>query len=392
MNAALILLVLAANEPVVETPVELEGWHFAGVPAFSYGSDVGLSLGAEIFLYKPLRGHPDERDEFTIGISYATRGPRAVDAGGSARRLFGTSLRTGLNVHVGDDPLSPYWGEGAQLGGLSVPPGFGSPPEPYRYHDRRIFAAATLRGAIAGPLGWHVRARYLNVGVREQSALLASSDPPGAHGGRVTLGELGLLFDSRDREIGTHSGVFATAAAFVAPQINGVSDFAFHGYDAAIRFYVPLWSGGTLAARALYDRKIAGIPSVQSATSAVPFFERTLYEGIAYNEGLGGAGTIRGIARYRLEGEEKLLGNVQLRVNLFSSHLFDKTQEYGISAGLDAGRAQQKGFDAVDAAGVAIGLRLIWDHAILFRIEGGRAVGHVQGAENTLYLSFGEQF
>ena len=373
---------------MVQTPVELDGWRFAAMPAFSYGSDVGLNLGAAVFFYEPVPGHPDEHQSVTLGISYATRGPRAVDAGWGTRRLFGTSLQTGLNLHVGDDPQMPYWGEGARLGGLSVPPGFGTPPEVYRYHDRRIFAAATVRGAIVGPLGWHARARYLNVGVPSQSALLASSAPPGARGGRVALGEVGLLLDTRDRELDTHSGMFATAAAFVAPQLGGVSDFAFHGYDAAIRLYVPLWAGATLALRGLYDRKIAGIPDVRSGTSAVPFFERMLYEGITYNEGLGGGGTIRGIARYRIAGDEKMLANAQLRMSVFSSHLFDKTQEYGLSAGVDAGRARQPGFEAVDAAGVAVGVRIVWDHAILFRVEVGRA----RGGDNTLYRSFGEQF
>ncbi len=388
MHAALLALLLAATGPVVEAPAELDGWRFAGVPLFSYGSDVGLNIGAALFFYKPVPSHPDEQQSFNVGFSYATRGPRAVDAGWGVRRIFGTSLRSGVNLHLGDDPRMPYWGEGARLGGLPVPPGFGTPPEAYRYHDRRLFAAATLRGAIAGALGWHLRARYLYVDVPEQSALLAGSAPPGARGGRVALGEVGLLYDTRDREIGTHSGVFASAAAFVAPQLGGVSDFAFHGYDAAFRAYVPLWLGATLAVRGLYDRKLAGIPDVRSETSAVPFFERMLYEGITYNEGLGGAGTIRGIARYRVEGEEKMLANVQLRANLFTTHLFDKTQEYGLAAGLDAGRARQPGFDAVDAAGAAVGIRFIWDRAILFRVEVARA----RGGENTLYIAFGEQF
>ena len=388
MNAALLPLLLTAGGPVVQTPVELDGWRFAAAPAVSYGSDVGLNLGVAVFFYKPVPGHPDEHQSFTLGVSYATRGPRAVDAGWGTRRLFGTSLQTGLNLHLGDDPQMPYWGEGARLGGLSVPPGFGTPPAVYRYHDRRIFGAATVRGAIVGPLGWHVRARYLDVGVREQSALLATSAPPGARGGRVALGEVGLLFDTRDRELGTHSGVFATAAAFAAPQLGGVSDFAFHGYDAAIRVYVPLWLGATLALRGLYDRKIAGIPDVRSEASAVPFFERMLYEGIAYNEGLGGGGTIRGIARYRIAGDEKMLANAQLRVNLFTTHLFDRLQEYGLALGVDAGRARQPGFEAVDAAGAAVGLRFIWDRAIVARVEVGRA----RGGENTLYVAFGEQF
>jgi hypothetical protein len=386
--AALLLTSLAAAGTGAEAPAEPDGWRFAAIPMVSYGSDVGLTLGAGLFLYRPIAEHPGEHQEASISLSYATRGPRSVDVGWGFRRLFGTRLRTRWNVHLADDALMPYWGEGAQLGGLPTPAGFGSPPPPFRYHDRRFFAAAILQGPIAGPFGWHLRARWLNVGVDEPSALLVTSQPPGVRGGRVALGELGLFYDTRDREVGTRSGWFVTAAAFAAPQLDGVSDFSFHGYDAAVRVYVPLVLGMTLAGRALYDRKIAGLPGRRADAAAVPFFERMLYEGISYNEGLGGAATIRGIARYRVAGEEKMLANVQLRMSLLTTRLFSKTQEWGLSLGVDAGRATQPGFPAIEAAGATAGLRLVWDRAILFRVEVGRA----RGGENTLYVAFGEQF
>jgi hypothetical protein len=380
----------APREPIVEAPGDLEGWHFAGIPLVAFASDVGLTLGAAVFFYRPIEDHPEARKMATLGFSYATRGPRSGDLTLGTQRLLGTPLQTSLNLHLGDDDRMPYWGEGARLGGLPTPAGFGTPPEPYRYHDRRAFAAWTLRAPLVGHLGAHLRARYLNVDVAEASALLLSSRPPGQRGGRVALAEVGVLYDTRDRELGTRSGVFASAAVFVAPQVGGVSDFAFHGYDGSVRVYVPLWAGAALAARALYDRKIAGLPGGRAdpAVDAVPFFERTQYEGIAFNEGLGGYGTVRGIARYRLAGDEKLLGNLQLRVNVLTSHLAGKTQEWGLGAGVDAGWARQPGFEAVDAVGAAAGLRFIWDRTILLRIEMGRA----RGGDDTLYVAFGEMF
>jgi hypothetical protein len=376
------------TEPAVEAPVQVEGWHFAGVPLVSYGSDVGLTLGGALFFYKPVPS--GEMHAISIGASYATRGPKSLDVNFGFVRLLGTSLRTHLNLHLGDDDQMPYWGEGARLGGLDVPPGFGTPPEPYRYHDRRVYAAVVLRGGLLGPLGWHLRARWLDVGVPEQSALLAASSPPGARGGRVSLGEVGLLWDSRDRELATRSGVFATVAAFAAPELSGVSDFAFHGWNASARVYVPLWLGTTLAVRGLYDDKISGVPRSASAHEAVPFFERMLYEGITFNDGFGSASTIRGIARYRVSGDEKAMGNVQLRLNLFTSHLAGKPQDWGLDAGVDAGWARQPGFAPIRAAGVAAGFRFVWDRAILLRVEMGQALE--RGGDQTLYVAFGEQF
>lgn len=389
MITSLLLLSLAAGEPSLEVPLEVEGWHFALFPVASYASDVGLTVGGAIFMYSPVPGHPDEQDAVTLSSSYATRGPRQADGSWAHQRILGLPLRTNVNLHVGDEPFMPYWGEGARLGGLDVPTGAGTPPVPYRYHDRRFFAAASLRGPFLGAFGWHVRARFLDVGVPEPSALLVRSAPPGERGGRVALFEAGLLFDTRDRPLSAHSGVLLAAAAFAAPQLQGVSDFAFHGYDASARAYVPLVFGATLAMRALYDRKLAGVPTRSDATRAVPFFERSLYEGIAYGEGMGGASTVRGIARYRLAGDEKALASAELRVSLFSTHLLDKTQEYGLDGGIDYGWARQPGYAAVDDAGASAGLRLIWDHAILIRVEMARAV---RGGDQTLYVSFGEQF
>jgi len=380
----------APREPIVEAPVDLAGWHFAGIPLVAFTSDIGLTLGAAVFFYKPVEGHPESQRFATLGFSYATRGPRSADLTVGAQRILGTSLQTSLNIHVGDDDRMPYWGEGARLGGDPTPPGFGSPPVPYRYHDRRLFTSWTARANLLGPVGFHVRARFLDVDVAEPSALLLASRPAGVRGGRVALGEAGLLYDTRDRELGTRRGVFITAAAFAAPQLDGVSDFAFHGYDAGVRFYVPLWPGAALATRALYDHKIAGTPSRSSdpTAEAVPFFERTQYEGLSFNEGLGGYGTVRGIARYRLAGDEKLLGNVQLRVNVVTTHLAGKMQEWGLGAGVDAGWARQPGFEPVDAAGASVGLRFIWDRTILLRVEVARA----RGGDDALYVAFGEMF
>ncbi len=388
MVHALLALALAANEPKLQAPGELYGWHFAAIPLVSYGSDVGLTLGGALFFYRPLADHPEEHHFLTLALSYATRGPRSADVGWGLQRLLGTSLRTYFNLRVADDDRMPYWGEGAALGGLPTPAGFGTPPQPYRYHDGRLFAAGVLRGAILGPLGWHVRARYLVVDVRQASPLLAASQPPGVRGGRVALGEAGLFYDSRDRDLGTRSGLFLSASAFAAPQLHGVSDFSFHGYDAAARGYLPLWAGATLAVRILYDHKFAGMPGERDSDHAIPFFERTLYEGIGYGEGLGGGATIRGIARYRLAGDEKILGNVQLRASLFETHIAGKPQEWGIDLGVDAGRARQAGYPAIEGAGAAGGLRFLWDHAVLLRVEMGRA----RGGDGTLYVSFGDQF
>ncbi len=379
---------LASGDAGAE-PRDVASWRFAGFPVLTFGSDVGLQLGAALFLYRPVSKRPDDKDKLALSFSYATKGPRSLDLDVQVRRLSGTSLRIRGDLHLADDTLMPYWGEGAALGGLSTPPGAGAPPPPYRYHDRRMFASITLRGGLIGAVGWHVRARWLDVGVREQSALLAASAPPGAHGGRVALGEVGLLVDTRDREVDTRRGVLATAGVFQAPQLDGLSDFAFHGYDAALRVYVPLWPGATITGRALYDLKVAGGLATSHAAAEVPFFERMLYEGLQFGEGLGGAETVRGVARFRLAGDEKALLNVELRARIATTHLLGKPEEWEVAAGFDAGRARQAGYAPVHGQGVAMGMRMVWDRSVFTRFDVARALG---GADDAFYAAFGELF
>lgn len=380
---------LASDDPDAGPPRDVGAWRLVGFPVLTFGSDVGLQLGAALFLYRRLPEQPDAEDRLALSVSYATRGPRSLDLDTTVRRLFGTSLRIRGDLHLADDRLMPYWGEGAGLGGLSTPPGAGAPPAPYRYHDRRVFTSLAVRGALVGALGWHVRARWLDVDVRKQSALLEASDPPGARGGRVALGEVGLLVDTRDREAETRHGVFATASAFQAPRLGGVSDFGFHGYDAVLRVYAPLWPGATFLARALYDRKLAGALGTSRGHAAVPFFERMLYEGLRFGEGLGGAGTLRGAARFRLAGDEKALVNVEVRSRVATTHLLGKPEEWEVAAGFDAGRARQPGHAPVHAEGVAIGVRMIWDRSVFTRFDVARALG---GTDHALYLAFGKLF
>ncbi|BDG10871.1 BamA/TamA family outer membrane protein [Anaeromyxobacter paludicola] len=386
MSTALLLGLLAASAPRFEA-AELDGWHFAALPVVSYGSDVGFMAGAALLFYRPLTAAGEERDEVSLSGSYATRGPRALDAGWSVRRILDSSLHAYLNLHLADDDLMPYWGEGAGLGGLDVPVGAGSPPEPFRYHDRRVFAAATVGSLFLGPLGWHARARFLGVDVAGRGSLLSSSLPPGSHGGKVALGEVGLTLDTRDREMGARRGLYLAAAAFAVPPVSGLSDFSFHGLDATARAWIPVLPFATLALRAVYDVKRSD-DRVGGATAAVPFFERMLYEGPTYDEGLGGASTLRGVARYRISGDEKALGNAELRIRLLTTRLAGKTQELGLAAGVDAGWARQPGYAPVHAESAAAGVRLIWDRAIVLRVE----AAHARGGETGVYVAFGELF
>jgi hypothetical protein len=214
------------------------------------------------------------------------------------------------------------------------------------------------------------------VTVEEPSALLVRTAPRGAQGGASALAHLGVAYDTRQGGASPRGGMLLDASIFGAPA--ALSDFEFAGVNVGARGYVSLAPNAILALRGFYDLKVGG----------VPFFERALYEGLGYGEGLGGSGTIRGLARDRLMGEEKALVGAELRLWLTETRFLGRAQAWGVSAGADAGRARDRGTAPVLGAGAFVGGRLLWDRAVAVRLEAGYAG---QGGL-AYYLSFDEAF
>jgi hypothetical protein len=214
------------------------------------------------------------------------------------------------------------------------------------------------------------------VAVEQPSALLSRSAPRGILGGSSALAHAGIAYDTRDGGASPRRGLLADASAFAAPP--ALSSYGFGGVNVGVRGYLSLAPDAVLALRGFYDLKLGG----------VPFFERALYEGLAYGEGLGGAGTIRGLARDRLMGEEKALASAELRLWLAETRLFGRPQAWGVSLGGDAGRAGDRGAAPVLGAGGFVGGRLLWDRAVVVRLEAGYAG---QG-ELAYYLGFDEAY
>lgn len=351
----------------------------AVVPLVSYGSNVGLQLGAAFFFYRTPEQGGARRDWLALAGSWATNGPRSVEAKGERFSLFGTKLRAFFQAKYASDDLSPYWGEGAQLAPGDTP-GSGTPPPAYRYRSVGPWLSLVLRhrlGDSGGPWWAGGRARFRQVDVFFPGDALRAAAPPGANGGTLTILYATVMRDTRDDETSPSRGTLADVSLFGSPPAV-ISDHGLGGVNVGLRGYRALAPGIVLAARAIYELKVGD----------VPFYERTELEGLNYGEGLGGPGTLRGVARARLAGEEKMLGNLELRATLVTLHSRGRPLELGVSAGADAGRARQRGYSPKAAAGVFGGLRAIWDRALVIRLE----VGHAGQGGQAVYLAFDETF
>jgi hypothetical protein len=276
------------------------------------------------------------------------------------------------------DSLAPYWGEGAHLA-PGDEAGAGVPPEPYRYHGVGPWLSLILRHPldVMGP-GWWAggRVRFRQLDVYFPGAALEAARPSGAGGGTLTAFYAGAMRDTRDDETSPRRGTLADASLFGSPPAV-ISDHGMWGLNVALRGYRALTRRVVLAGRALYDLKLGD----------VPFYERTQVEGLNYAEGLGGPGTLRGVARARISGEEKILANVELRTTLVTFRPGGRPLDLGVTAGADAGRGRQRGHSPVHAIGGFGGLRVIWDRALVVRFEAGYA-----GYGPAWYVAFDESF
>jgi hypothetical protein len=375
MTAPLALaLLLSAAPPEAPAP----DYHLMALPWMAYGSDLGVTASAATFLYRP-SAIAGRMEQITASGSWSSAGPRGMLVQWSVPEWEGTGLASALDLRLSDDDRNPYWGEGGQLGGLSVSPGAGATPPAYRYHARQAFLTALLRPSRAELPAPYARVRLGLMEMVDPGALLAAARPPGWQGGNGLLAEVGLLLDRRDRETGTHRGVLASASLAGAGALAPLATSLFLDVDLAVAAFVPLARWATLAAHAFYDAKIGD----------VPFYERTSYEGLSYGGGLGGAGTLRGIARSRLAGEQKGLASLELRADAWEGRPFgERRLVLGAAGGVDAGYAHQRGYPALYALGGFLGLRLLWDEAVLIRLEMGYA-----GQDGTaVYIVTGEQF
>lgn len=362
--------------PDAPPPPSGRGLRAVAIPLVAYSSDLGWRAAGGVFLYD--LGPRNQRDDWAaIQLSWTSRGPRYAELKGELRDLFGTSLRSFYQLKLLDDVAAPYWGEGANLGSGPAP-GTGTPPGPFQYHVTGPWLAWSLRGPLSEHLDWFTRVRWTRRNLHDRGEVLEEERPVGYGGGGLALAAVGLVVDTRDDEIGPKRGVFADGSLLASPRLGRFSRHALAGANITVREYVPLWKNATLALRQLYENKVGD----------VPFGERTQLEGLGNGEGLGGAGTVRGMARARLSGEEKMLASVELRAEVLETTWWGRVQHFGLSAGIDAGRARQRGYEPVGGIGAFGGLRFAWDRAVLVRFE----IGHAGQGGPAYYLSFDEPF
>lgn len=201
----------------------------------------------------------------------------------------------------------------------------------------------------------------------------------------VLLFKYGLQFDTRDNETSTHSGTFDTVDLKLSP--GGASPFPYRYGEATVnlRVFVPIASPRvTLSARAVGDWMFGN----------VPFYELARFDD---TYALGGSLGVRGVPAQRYYGKRKLLGNVELRLEVATFRALGKWLTLGLTPFFDVGRlwADNEAQPELDGHGLGLkygyggGLRLKSGSSFVLRLD---VAGSPDARPISGYFSAGQMF
>lgn len=365
--AFLIALPAAAQDEKART-----GWKFGGaLPAISFDSNLGFQYGAlvEFYNYGKPSIYPKWDDHIYAEVSRFTKGS------GIYRLMFESNhLIPGIEWVVDlsylPDMANHFYGFNGYESVYNAD-WMDTETSAYRSqmfyrHERNQFRFKNdFLGNLSGEkLKWSagfafqkfevksVNIDKLNKG-KDDNLLPSLSDEPGlfelyrdslglipaneANGGWVNTLKAGVVWDSRDNRPNPMKGIWTELGVELAPGFLG-NDWSFAKFYITHRQYFTLVKNNlSLVYRLGYQATIAG---------ETPFFYQsqmiTSRLTGAFNEGLGGFSTLRGVLKNRVVGEGFALGNIELRWKPVHFTLLNKESYLGINLFYDLGMVTQK--------------------------------------------------
>jgi outer membrane protein assembly factor BamA len=165
--------------------------------------------------------------------------------------------------------------------------------------------------------------------------------------------QVGLVWDSRDRETGPRRGIWSELLIRRVDEALGSAT----GYTQGTftdRRYFSLAPGLTFANRFM----------IQQVFGDAPFYDLYVIESsYKRQEGLGGAETVRGLLKNRYFGKGLFLWNAELRWRVLDVDLLRRNFYLVVSGFVDSGRVWEERIELLDVStnlhrGVGGGLRL----------------------------------
>jgi len=390
LSIATLLLVVAATADGQQPIARPTGHSLTGLPALNFDADEGFGYGA-ILQYYDYGDAGAEPYRFSLQptLFLTTRGRRDATLFLDAPHLLPDGWRLGAQLAREQQLTAPYYGKGNNTIALESAT---KSPNPYYYRFGRtvVRANADFQHELVVP------ALRLLVGVGTRTAevktvpydsgttLLAQQT------GKATLpttearyARVGLVWDTRDREIGTHSGNWSELLVQRAGRVLG-GDQVFTRITGSVRQYVPLASSITLAERVVMQT-VRGDPAISEIFAVQSSFRD--------DEVLGGATSVRGIPKNRYVGKGVAFANSELRWSAASFGLLGRPTGVVLSGFVDAGRVWTDGLDLSQVAsdlhvGYGGGARLAIGPSFVVAAD----VGHSSQSAAAIYIGLGYLF
>lgn len=343
-----------------------KGWNFGGLPVLSYDSDLGFQFGALVNFYHYGDGsrYPKYNHSFYLEASWFTKGSGIFRFYYDSDRLI-KGLRTSLDISYMPDQafyLFGYNGYEAYYDKAWIDPDSPQYKTKMFYRLKRQFFRVKLdfQGKIAGneKIKWLAGADFYNITqttvdidrlnkgksndkklpdtatLYDQYKTWGMIPDSEKDGGYFTAIKAGVVFDTRDNEPNPGRGLWAELILVAAPKLTSSMDQGFLKLAITYRQYFTLVNDKlTFAYRMAFQSTIAGY--APTYVQQLMYYSRMVG---AYNEGLGGAKTIRGIKRNRLVGDGWVLGNFELRWKFVRFHWIKQNWYLALNGFFDSGR------------------------------------------------------
>lgn len=373
---------LGAQTPQPRSP----GWELVALPALNFNSDEGMGYGALVEAYNYGRGATPYRFVVQPTVLLTTRGRRDVTVFIDAPRLLPNGWRFDAFAGLERELAAPYYGIGndaAYDSSLSREPN----AYYYRYGRDRVRLLANVQKPLGDSrLRALAGAGYARVTTDatpfDSGTTLFAADFPEAPRGTLAFLRGGVVWDSRDREVGPTNGWWNELLVQHVNEGLGAS----HTYTritTATRRYTPLTARITWASRLV----------AQQVSGDVPVYDlATIQSSYRQEEGLGGSKMLRGIPKNRVMGKGLVLANNELRWRAADFGLLGKSAFVMLSGFVDAGRVWQDGIRIDELTsdlwtGYGGGVRLGLGANSVIAVDMGRSATATQ-----LYIGLGYAF
>lgn len=360
------------NKPKKEknTDSVRRGWTFGILPSVAYDADKGFQGGvlSNIYYFGDGSQYPEYIHSFYIEAAYTTKHSGLFRFSYDSKYLI-PKHRLTVDVSYLPEAICDFYGYNGYQTVLN-PEWINEKkyPDTYRsrifYKSRRdlLRIAGDISGNIAGHWYWNagigvqgfitgsVNIGMINKGKKEEDKLPYGVEglyekyrkwgiigDAEAYGGWHPYLRAGITFDTRDRQQNPNKGIYADAFLTYTAAFGDQKKFNNLKFNFDFRHYVPVYKDYVLFAYRL---------SMQLTTAGKStYFENniwnTLYIQRATYEVVGGANTVRGVARNRVTANGFAFANIEFRFKLCKFSIKKEHFYIGLNPFFDAGMVLQ---------------------------------------------------